>query len=398
MRVLLANDGIDDPGGVDTYLRAIAAALRARGHDVAYLHYARGERGSNFPADPAFGVLDTGLHTALRHAAAWRPDAVFSHNMQPLDVESALLRRWPVVKMMHGYFGTCISGHKAYARPSRKPCGKRFDAVCLAYFFPRRCGASSPGRMTRQYLWARRQQKLFPRYAAIVVASEHMRAEYVRNGAVAGRVHVVPLFAPRQEGGRALATPRDVLFLGRMTDLKGGDLLVRAVGHASRALGRDVALVMAGDGPARGAWESLARAERVRAEFTGWVDPAERARLLGRAVVLVVPSVWPEPFGLVGLEAAAAGVPAIAFDVGGIREWLRDGVSGIAVTGPPAVDSLGAAIAAVYGDPGRRSALAAGALAVAGQMTVDRHVEALIARVLNPASGVHQPLGDEAHR
>ena len=46
------------------------------------------------------------------------------------------------------------------------------------------------------------------------------------------------------------------------------------------------------------------------------------------AVLVAVPSLWPEPFGLVGLDAAALGRPAIAFDVGGIGEWLTDGVNG----------------------------------------------------------------------
>ena len=44
--------------------------------------------------------------------------------------------------------------------------------------------------------------------------------------------------------------------------------------------------------------------------------------------LLVVPSVWPEPFGSVGMAAARCGVPAAAFAVGGIPQWLHDGVNG----------------------------------------------------------------------
>jgi glycosyltransferase involved in cell wall biosynthesis len=61
--------------------------------------------------------------------------------------------------------------------------------------------------------------------------------------------------------------------------------------------------------------------------------------------VLLVPSVWPEPFGLVGVEAAQRGVPAVAFDVGGISEWLIDGVTGRLVTAdPPRADAFARAI------------------------------------------------------
>jgi glycosyltransferase involved in cell wall biosynthesis len=384
MRILIANDGIDDVGGVDSYLRAIVGPLRAREHEVAFLHVNGRRQDSRPPAEPAFGIRDEGLESAMERGAAWRPDVCFSHNMQPLDVEEALLGRWRVVKMMHGYFGTCIGGQKAHLFPSKVPCGKTFGPACLARFLPRGCGQRNIVTMTRQYRWAQRQRALFDRYAAIVVASQHMRDEYEAHGVPASRVWSVPLFAPAIDEAQAksAAVARfDVLFLGRMTNLKGGDLLVRAVASASRTLGTPVTLVMAGDGPARSAWQALASAEGVRATFVGWVDAPGRADLLRRASMLAIPSIWPEPFGLVGLEAAAAGVPSIAFDVGGIREWLRDNANGILLRGRPTVPALGDAIASLCRDSALRDRLAGGALNAAREMTVERHVDALVTRV-----------------
>jgi glycosyltransferase involved in cell wall biosynthesis len=242
--------------------------------------------------------------------------------------------------------------------------------------------------MVRQYRWAKRQQALFGSYSAIVVASDYMRDEYIRNGAPAEKVYPLPLFAPAAE----TSTPRDgdrkadrVLFFGRMTPLKGGDLLVKAVAYAAEKLGRPVPLTMAGDGPARPGWEALARELRVPAEFPGWIDPATRPSHLRRSIVLAMPSVWPEPFGLVGLEAAAEGVPTIAFDTGGVRAWLQDGISGV-IAGPhPDAKALGRALVSVCSDENRRLQLAAGALATARAMTIDRHVERLVDQVLEPA-------------
>ena len=62
--------------------------------------------------------------------------------------------------------------------------------------------------------------------------------------------------------------------------------------------------------------------------FPGWVTRDEWTRILQRVDLLVVPSVWPEPLGLIGLEAASMGVPALAFNVGGIGDWLTDGETG----------------------------------------------------------------------
>ncbi|HSL24331.1 MAG TPA: glycosyltransferase family 4 protein [Vicinamibacterales bacterium] len=389
MRILLANDGIDDAGGVTAYLAAVAPALRARGDAVAFMHYNRRTPASRFPADPAFGILDRGLDGAVEAAAAWRPDVCFSHNMAALDVDEALLRRWPVVKMMHGYAGTCVSGQKARLWPRPAPCGRRLGAPCLLHYLPRRCGVTSPARMLRQYSAARRQQSLFHAYASIVVASAHMRDEYVRNGAPPARVFVVPLFAtgqvrPAVPRGDAPA-PARVLFLGRMTQLKGCDLLIRAVAGASRLLGRPVPLTMAGDGPVRAACQHLAAGLGVDAAFTGWVTEPEKEALFACASLLVMPSVWPEPFGLVGLEAGAHGVPAVAFDSGGVRAWLRDGTNGLFAGRQPAVEPMARTIAAALADPALLARLSEGACEVARELTVDRHVDALAERVLAPA-------------
>src|SRR6185312_11977797 len=157
----------------------------------------------------------------------------------------------------------------------------------------------------------------------------------------------------------------------------GGDLLIRAAGHAAVRLGREIRLTMVGDGPARGEWEALARHHGVPCEFTGWKTGADRWPLLRGASLVAVPSIWPEPFGLVGLEAGALGIPAIAVNVGGISEWLQDGVNGVAVGAPASPESFGAALAGILGDRNRQAALRAGAHRVAGEMTVGRHVDRL---------------------
>jgi glycosyltransferase involved in cell wall biosynthesis len=391
VRILIATGGIDEAGGVQTYLAALTAGLAVRGHALACLHHdarpADAGAGPRITSQGFFGVAERGFESALRAAADWRPDVCFSHNMASLAVERMLVATWPTVKMMHGYIGTCIGGQKMFSLPSRRPCGRRFGRACLGLYLPRRCGQLRPLRMMADYRWAVEQQAIFPNYQAIIVASRHMRDEYTRNGADPARVHVLPLFSDETPGwGRARipAGPPIVLFLGRMTPLKGGDVLIGAIARASAALGRDVTLVMAGDGPQRGRWQRLAGRLHVRASFPGWLAGRAREQAFASATVLALPSIWPEPFGLGGLEAGARGVPTVAFDVGGVSEWLRDGESGIlAAVSPDPVTSLAQALESALADPARLEALGRGALAQSRAFSVDRHlaaVEMLLAR------------------
>jgi glycosyltransferase involved in cell wall biosynthesis len=206
-----------------------------------------------------------------------------------------------------------------------------------------------------------------------------MRAEYVRNGLPASQVQVNPLFPTHGEQPATSPDPKDsVAFVGRMTVLKGGDLLVQAIAEASATLGRQIRLILIGDGPQRPIWERLAHDRDVPCTSLGWLSGDERWMPLRRAAVLAVPSTWPEPFGLVGLEAAALGVPAVAFDVGGIREWLRPDVSGYLVAAdPPRASAFAAALVRIFSDPEATAAMGCRALAVARELSLARHLDRL---------------------
>src|SRR4029450_2402192 len=97
-----------------------------------------------------------------------------------------------------------------------------------------------------------------------------------------------------------------------------------------------------------------------------------------RASLLAVPGAWPEPFGLVGLEAAALGVPAIAFDVGGIREWLTPGENGYLVeVDPPRACTFADGLGSAFRDPDGLGAMRARSVAIARRWSLHRHLDRL---------------------
>lgn len=66
-----------------------------------------------------------------------------------------------------------------------------------------------------------------------------------------------------------------------------------------------------------------------RVRFAGWIPREGIGEFYAAARVLAVPARWPEPFGMIGLEAMHHGRPVVAFATGGIPDWLDDGVTGL---------------------------------------------------------------------
>jgi glycosyltransferase involved in cell wall biosynthesis len=386
MRILIINEALRGGGGVETYLATLIPALQAAGHEIGVLHDNPESQGGPQRIAPEgvwrAGIQDEGLDRALTRVRGFAPDVCFSHNMRRLAYSARVLAEWPVVKMMHGHFGTCVSGQKAFAFPAIVACTRTFGPGCLACYLPRRCGQANPFVMLQEYRWGSELRSLFGRYRAIVVASRYMREEYLRAGAAPGKVHAIPLFAPPHlpaelpdNGPR----PIDVVFLGRMTKLKGPDVLVEAAAHAAARLGRRLSVVFAGEGPEREYLGAMAASRGVDARFPGWVTPETRDQLLRDAAMIAVPSRWAEPFALVGLEAAVFGTPAVAFDAGGIADWLIDRENGRLIGPARGAEGLGDAIADILESPELRRRLAAGARAAAARFSLDSHTRMLMA-------------------
>ncbi len=122
------------------------------------------------------------------------------------------------------------------------------------------------------------------------------------------------------------------------------------------------------------------------AEFLGWVGADRREAEMRAADVLGVPSLWPEPFGLVGIEAGCVGLPAAGYATGGISDWLIPGESGESAPGVlPTSKELAAALVRVLADDGRRQRLREGAWRLAQNFTPAAHIARLTA-ILNAAA------------
>jgi glycosyltransferase involved in cell wall biosynthesis len=395
MRIAFLNWNNRRFGGTGSYLSAIMPALHAAGYEVALWHEV--DTPAEYPvlpipsAAPVWSVSSLGLDAAVDQLREWRPDLLYAHGLLEPAVERRALDVAPAVFFAHDYYGTCISGLKAVTRPVVTPCQRTFGWRCLAEYYPRRCGGLSPVTMVRQFTRQLDRLHLLRKYAAIVTHSSYMQQEYVKHGFAATRVFNVKYGADPTElnasCGDVGCIEADVwrlLFAGRMDRLKGGSELLHALPEVSRRLGKRVHLTFAGDGPARASWEAQAqemcrREPAVQVEFRGWLAPDALDVLYASSNLLALPSVWPEPLALVGLEAGRHKLPTVAFDVGGISDWLRSGVNGVLAPGdPPTVPGLAAAIVTALESPETYQRLRRGAERLSQGFTFDQHLRLLV--------------------
>jgi glycosyltransferase involved in cell wall biosynthesis len=352
---------------------ASARALVERGatvHAVAARIESEPIRGVTLHHAP--DLFKQGISPELRlgEARSLSPSVIHLHQFDDPDVLAVMQQIAPVVISVHGY-SACTSGVH-YFRPGQE-CTRAHGPGCVPNLALRGCAHTrDPRTLPAAYGRATLAVQALRRANLAISYSSTIDRHLATNGVV--RRAIVPLFATMKPAtATGHATRRRVLFAGRVVTPKGIGVLIRAARDV------DAEFVICGDGWQLDAMRRLARRLGVqdRVRFTGWLAGRDLAPQMAEASVVAMPSLWPEPFGLVGIEAHAAGRPVVASATGGVGDWLQSGVSGLSVK-PGDVHALATALNELLADPARQAAMGeAGREIVAARYTPERHVDAL---------------------
>jgi phosphatidylinositol alpha-mannosyltransferase len=288
-------------GGVNTVIRAQAHALRRLGHEVcvfgatsAPLHDGDVSLGSCVSivvgdTETGFGIDPRSWWTVKRLLRDRRFDVIHMHEpLMPLPSWFVLRQAdVPVVATFHTHRE---QGHRWY--PKYKWL---FDP-----------------------LMARVHVRLAGSDAAKRTVAAHFSGDYE---IVPNSIDVARFAAPAPRPDSMPADRRHVLYVGRIEPRKGVDRLVRAMAPVRDRIA-GIRLVIVGDGPDRPAVESLARELGVSVVFAGRVSDGDLPAYYQAADVVCSPALGDESFGLVLLEAMAAGRPIVATNIAGYAELL----------------------------------------------------------------------------
>ena len=329
MRIALACPyAWDAPGGVQVHVRGLADALAAGGHETLILAPAASEvdepdvRVVGRPVRIPYGGK---VAPICMSRASWRrvgellrvfePDVVHAH--EPFSPSTSMFATLaadaPVVATFHAYHAR--SRLLAAATPVLRSVARRIDATIAV--------SEAAAAFVHD---------LVGRTSAIVPNG-------VDVARFAGTVEPAPDLPPRPV----------LLWASRLDPQKGFRVAVAAFSELAARF-EDLSFVVVGDGRDRHAVDSLAPAVRRRVRMVGTVANRDLHAYHAGADVYVAPATGHESFGVILVEAMAAGVPIVASDIDGYREVVRDGVDGLLVP-PNDPGALAEAIGRILADP-----------------------------------------------
>jgi len=311
-------------GGLSAYVRRIAAAQSAMGHDVIFLDRTRAPNSNTGQTEqPQYVPDDVSLFSTARAAHL---DILHLHGeiaqVPPPDLA--------VIRTPHTHQPYCPTGGRFLER-RQCACPRRYSLLgCLYGHLIDGCGSRRPRNILYNFQATWGEMRVLRKVPSIAI-SHYVKEQMVRSGYDPALIHV--LHHPGPDIPQATTPPPPdtarFLFLGRIAPQKGLPWLLEALALCPQDLLVDVA----GEGhkleECRQTCAILGLTGRVT--FHGWQAPAGVFALLQSCRALVFPSLWPEPFGLVALDAMAAGRAVIAGRSGGIPEIVQEGRSGLLV-------------------------------------------------------------------
>lgn len=336
MKILYVHERFGALAGAEANAFITAEQLGLRGHEMGILHgpgTGKNESGWHEVFPNAFSLGDTPAESTNSALAKFQPDVIYVHKMADLDVIEALVASGrPLVRMVHDHDIYCMRSYK-YNYFTRKICTRAASLYCATV-----CGACvvknhGEGLPVKwvSYTEKKREIELNRKFDRMVVVSRYMRDELIKNEFNPGRIEIHPP-VPRMGDADIKSEFSDrnlILYAGQIIRGKGVDVLLESLAK----LESDFECIILGDGNHKAYCEELS--ERLglsdRVHFRGFIPQEELKAYYRDCSVVVLSSLWPEPVATIGLEVMRYALPVVAFDAGGIKDWLKDGTNGYLV-------------------------------------------------------------------
>jgi len=386
MKVLLAHNRYQRPGGEDVAASSEKGLVIARGHQVVeYVRYNDEVASYGHWRKATLMARTVWAWDSYREIKALlrveRPDVAHFHNTFPLISPAAYYAcreaGVPVVQTLHNYRLLCPAATFLNGGRVCEACTERgFRRAIMGRCYRQSFGATlTVSLMLGAHRWLQTWTRLVDCYIAL---TEFARGKFIAGGLPPERVVVKPNFVypdPHPDMGNGCPRREYALFVGRLSEEKGAHNLI--AGWAR--LNTRIPLVVAGDGPLRSMLaERASRSNCLPVTFLGRIRRQEVPALLAGARFLVFPSECYETFGLAAVEAFACAVPVLASRIGALEELVTEAQTGLTFR-PGDPDDLAAKVSWAWSDPDEMAAMGRAARAeYEAKYTAERNYEMLM--------------------
>jgi glycosyltransferase involved in cell wall biosynthesis len=319
--------------GAEANVFITATEMSGRGHKVGILH------------GPSTGKNEEGWNRIFKFRQPldakslqkqiedFEPDAIFIHKTSDLGVlEAVAASGVPIARMVHDHDIYCMRSYK-YGVFSRKICERAASSFCIfgcGAFLARNHDGPLPFKFV-SYKSKLREIEINRGFDRMCVVTTFMRDELLKNGFDAKRIEIhPPVPRPGDATIRSSFSNRNlILYAGQIIRGKGVDVLIESLARVKEPY----ECVILGDGSHKAYCEKLTQKLGLqdRIKFLGFIPQEELKGYYRECSVVALSSVWPEPIATIGLEVMRYALPVVAFDAGGIKDWLLDGHNGYLV-------------------------------------------------------------------
>ena len=330
-KIIIAHKYCGFIGGIEKYIYESVLLLKQRGFLVWGIFEEEIAQNSSEFKKPFDKIIFSGEYNTIDVIDKIKQDNfinVFIHKLTKIDLFKALQKNFRTTLFVHDHDYYCMKGHKYYTF-SRKNCTKAFSlCACACCDLPihRNANGKIQYRSKNHFL----KYKLFKtsrKCDSFVVLSEHMKKNLIMNKFPFKKIKKIYPVIKLKEDKKVTGNSLEFLYIGQLIRGKGVDLLLKAISH----LKCDFKLNIVGKGNDETLINSLISEYGLQDKVNMVGFTLDTGKWYKSASFIVVPSRWQEPFGLIGGEAYSYFKPVIAFDVGGIEEWLKDGINGFLI-------------------------------------------------------------------
>lgn len=322
------NIGLENGGGIEVYLKELIEAIphhhwisvRFKYPFVHLLGYR-----TEWKQKIKLHQFSSTLTQYIRHR---KIKIIQLHGVFHAEILKRLPDSISILRNLHDLRFTC-PGYGKYWYTSDQPCHSNFGLPCFFNAFKEKCGSRNPWTLSQHIRRIRQEQELMiHRYSKIIVMSGFVKQQLQKLNIPDSKIIIARYFSRFNPvyPFKTKDPPYKILWVGRINKTKGLTYFLDLAKSVQNKSPDSFSFEIIGDGIDR---KSLDFSNVV---YHGWQSKAQLLQHLRESFLLIFTSIYPEAYGMVGIEALSQGVPVLAFDVGGVKDWLKNGVNGFLFT------------------------------------------------------------------